>query len=31
MALFEENEMLLEECYKVELKKHDDLKFAVLA
>ena len=31
MALFEENEMLLEECYKVELKERDDLKFAVLA
>ena len=31
MALFEENEMLLEVCYKVELKERDDLKFAVLA
>ena len=31
MALFEENGMLLEKCYKVELKERDDLKFAVLA
>ena len=31
MTLFEENEMLLEERYKVELIECDDFKFAVFA
>jgi hypothetical protein len=31
MPLFEENEMMLEECYTVELIESDNFNFAVLA